>query len=112
MLITIESDEPDMSFLLHKNPARLHSDPTAFGTAHVFYPSKNKVALLLEIDPLKLTRRGGADCFALQPYVNDRAYVANSFLSVALNQMFRTAVAGRCQKAPELVERALDLKIS
>ena len=112
MLITIESDEPDMSFLLHKHPARLHSDSTAFGTAHVFYPSKNKVALLLEIDPLKLTRRGGADSFALQPYVNDRAYVASSFLSVALNQMFRTAIAGRCKKAPELVERALNLKIS
>ncbi len=112
MLITIESDNPDMSFLLHKNPARLHSDPTTFGTAHAFYPATNKVALLLEIDPLKLTRRGGADSFALQPYVNDRAYVANSFLSVALNQLFRTAVAGRCKKRPELVEAPMSLEIS
>ena len=112
MLITIESDNPDMSFLLHKNPARLHSDATTFGTAHAFYPAENKVALLLDIDPLKLTRRGGADSFALQPYVNDRAYVANSFLSVALNQLFRTAVAGRCQKRPELVETAMRLKVS
>ena len=112
MLITIESDNPDMSFLLHKNPARLHSDATTFGTAHAFYPAENKVALLLDIDPLKLTRRGGADSFAHQPYVNDRAYVANSFLSVALNQLFRTAVAGRCPKRPDLVESPMRLKVS
>ena len=112
MLITIESENPEMSFLLHKHPDRLHSDATTFGTAHAFYPAKNKVALLLDIDPLKLTRRGGADSFALQPYVNDRAYVANSFLSVALNQLFRTAVAGRCPKRPELVETPMRLKVS
>jgi 3' terminal RNA ribose 2'-O-methyltransferase Hen1 len=112
VLITIESDNPEMSFLLHKNPARLHSDTTSFGTAHAFYPAGNRVALLLDIEPLKLTRRGGADSFALQPYVNDRAYVANSFLSVALNQLFRTAVAGRCKERPELVETPMKLKVS
>jgi 3' terminal RNA ribose 2'-O-methyltransferase Hen1 len=107
VLLTIESDNSDMSYLLHKHPKRLHTDTTTFGTAHVFYPKDNKVALLLEIDPLRLTRRGGADDFALEPYVNDRPYVASSFLSVALNQLLRTAVAGRCQKRPELVEQPM-----
>jgi 3' terminal RNA ribose 2'-O-methyltransferase Hen1 len=111
VLIIIESDNPDMSFLLHKHPERLHTDTTSFGTAYVFYPERNRVALMLEIDPLRLTRRGGADAFALKPYVNDRPYVATSFLSVALNQMLRTAMAGRCQKRPELVEQKMNFQV-
>ena len=111
VLITIESDNPDMSYLLHKHPARLHSDTTTFGTAHVFYPRENQMALLLEIDPLRLTRRGGTNTFALEPYVNDRAYVANSFLSVALNQVLRTAMAGRCAKRPDLVSQDMAFKV-
>lgn len=111
MLITIESENEDMSFLLHKHPAALHTESTTFGTAHIFYPKRNQVALLLEIDPLRLTRRGGADAFALKPYVNDRSYVANSFLSVTLNQMLRTAVAGRCNKRPELVEQKMNFEV-
>ena len=110
MLLTIESDHPEMSFLLHKHPARLHSQPISFGLAHAFYPRPTKVALLIEIDPLSLTRRGGADTFALKPYVNDRSYVAGSFLSVALNQMFRTAVAARCNKRPELISTPMKLE--
>lgn len=111
MLLTIEADDPEFSFLLHKHPSKVHTDKTTFGQVHVFYPNPNKVALLLEIDPLKLTKRGGSSGFALQPYVNDRPYAATSFLSVALNQMFRTAVAGRCNKRPELVDKAFQLKV-
>ncbi len=110
MLLTIEADSPEISFLLHKRPEKTHTFSTNFGQAHVFYPDSKVVALLLEVDPLKLTRRGGSEGFSLQPYVNDRAYVASSFFSVALNQVFRSAVAGRCNTRPELVERSFELK--
>jgi RNA 3'-terminal phosphate cyclase len=45
----------------------------------------------------------------LEPYVNDRSYVASSFLSVALSRVFGTALHGRCEKRPELANRALSL---
>lgn len=111
MLLTIASDNPDMSFLLHKHPSKIQTQDTNFGEVHVFYPKPSQVALLLEIDPLLLTKRGGHHSFALKPYVNDRTYAASSFLSVALNQMFRTAMAGRCEKRPELVERATEFEV-
>jgi hypothetical protein len=50
----------DLGFLLHKNPANLHSADLAFGTAHVFYTAANAerctACLLLEIDPVELVR--------------------------------------------------------
>ena len=42
-------------------------------------------------------------------YVNDRPYVASSFLSVAIARVFGTALAGRCQDKPDVVERPLPL---
>lgn len=111
MLLTIQSDSPSFSFLLHKHPDNVHSQDTNFGQVHVFYPEPTKVALLLEVDPLKLTKRGGGHAFALKPYVNDRSYVASSLFSVALNQMFRTAMAGRCEKRPKLVDHEYKFQV-
>ena len=111
MYLTIDCDSPEFSFLLHKHPAKVHSKETNFGEAHVFYPSPQRVSLLLQVDPLSLTRRGGGHVFALKPYVNDRGYVASSFLSVGLNLMFRTAMAGRCPKHPELVEKEFAFRV-
>lgn len=114
MLLSIEGHSPlsedVLSFLLHKHPERLHSQNTSFGQAHLFYPHRQQAVLMLEIDPLKLTRRGGNSSFALQPYVNDRAYVASSFLSVALNQLCRTAMTARCEHHPTWVEQPLELR--
>ena len=67
-----------------------------FGTAHVFYPEAGEerctAALLLEVDPVGLVRRGrGTAGFALAEYVNDRPYVASSFLSVAIAQGLQAA---------------------
>jgi 3' terminal RNA ribose 2'-O-methyltransferase Hen1 len=111
MLMSLETNVPELSFLLHKHPGRVHTQDSSFGKVHVFYPHPQKAVLFMEIDPLKLTRRGGSSNFALQPYVNDRAYVASSFLSVACNQMFRTAMGARCESHPELVSQPLDLRI-
>jgi 3' terminal RNA ribose 2'-O-methyltransferase Hen1 len=111
MLVRLQSDTPLLSFLLHKHPDRVHSQDSSFGKVHVFYPQPQEAVLLMEIHPLKLTKRGGSSSFALQPYVNERPYVASSFLSVALNQMFRTAMGGRCESHPELVQQPLGLTI-
>jgi 3' terminal RNA ribose 2'-O-methyltransferase Hen1 len=43
--------------------------------------------------------------------VNDRPYAASSLLSVALKEVFGTALAGRCTARPELVDEPLPLEI-
>src|SRR5262245_18521471 len=105
MLLTITTTHrpaTDLGYLLHKNPARTHKFELSFGRAYVYYPEAGAerctVALLLDIDPVGLVRgrRGPAGAgAALEQYVNDRPYVASSFLSVALSQMFGTAMSGR-----------------
>ncbi len=41
--------------------------------------------------------------FLLGQYVNDRPYVASSFMSVAISQVFGSAMSGRCKDREELV---------
>lgn len=73
----------DLGYLLHKHPDNVQRFEQSFGAAHVFYPEASDehctAALLLDVAPLKLTRRQhGQSDFSLQPYVNDRAYVASA----------------------------------
>ena len=117
MLLTLSTTyQPatNLGFLLHKHPAKVQSFKQTFGTAHVFYPEATQelctAALLLDIDPIRLTRRGRESSFALQPYVNDRPYVASSFLSVAIVEVFRNALKGDCKGFEELVNTPLPLK--
>jgi 3' terminal RNA ribose 2'-O-methyltransferase Hen1 len=119
MLLTITSTTvpaTDLGYLLHKNPARLHSFPLSFGQAHVFYPEASNerctAALLLDVDPVGLVRnrRGPAgEGGTLDQYVNDRPYVASSFLSVAIARVLGSALAGRSKDRPELTEIAMPL---
>lgn len=88
MLLTITTTHQpatDLGYLLHKHPARAQSFKLNFGQAHVFYPEASEerctAVLLLDMNPINLVR-GSAGGFALQSYVNDRPYVASSFLSV------------------------------
>src|SRR5262249_44552254 len=108
---------PALGYLLGKSPARAQSFPLAFGQAHVFYPEATPerctAALLLDIDPVGLVRdrRGPAgEGRALEQYVNDRPYVASSFLSVAIAQVFGSALAGRSKERQELAEKPLPLE--
>jgi len=104
----------DLGYLLHKNPARAQAFDLAFGKAHVFYPevtdARCTAALLLEVDPIALVRRRGGDRRTLEEYVNDRPYVASSFLSVAIADVFGSALAGRCKDRPELAASELPLE--
>lgn len=108
-LSTTHRPATDLGFLLHKHPDRVQAFRLPFGTAHVFYPEASEdrctAALVLEIDPVGLTRRGKS-AFALAEYVNDRPYVASSLLSVALVSVFKSALEGR---SPELAATAIPL---
>ena len=115
MLLTITTTyQPasDLGYLLYKHPARVQSFKLAFGQAHVFYPEATEerctVALLLDIDSVGLVR--GKKDFALAQYVNDRPYVASSFMSVAIAQVFGTALNGTCKERPELAQTAIPLE--
>lgn len=118
MLLTITTTHrpaTDLGFLLHKHPDRLQTFSVPFGEAHVFYPEASEerctAALLLDIDPVGLVRRGrGASSFALAEYVNDRPYVASSFLSVALVSVFKSAMAGTCKGHEKLAAAAIPLE--
>lgn len=107
---------PDLGYLLHKNPANVFQKDLPFGTVRVFYPEATEecctAALWLDMDSVGLVRRAGDHAFALAQYVNDRPYVASSFLSVALGQAFSTALSGRCKDRPERVGELWPLEAS
>src|SRR5436305_5136739 len=95
MLLTLTLTRPpatDLGFLLHKHPDRIQRFSLPFGAAHVFYQEADEqrctASLLLDIDPVGLVRRG-VRFSLLDQYVNDRPYVASSFMSVALGRVLR-----------------------
>ncbi|MFD8707418.1 3' terminal RNA ribose 2'-O-methyltransferase Hen1 [Kitasatospora sp. NPDC059648] len=118
-----ESPATDLGFLLHKHPGKVQRFTTSHGEAHVFYPVAGDevctAALLLDIDPIALVRkgrgngkgRGGSPDFALSQYVNDRPYAASSLLAVALRTVFRSAMKGDCALRPELPGQVRPLRI-
>jgi len=117
MLLTLTNTQPpatDLGFLLHKHPDRAQRFDLSFGAAHVFYPEAGEArctaCLLVDIDPVALVRgKSKTSGGLLGQYVNDRPYAASSFLSVAIGQVFSTALAGRCATRPELATRPLPL---
>ncbi len=117
MLLTITTTyQPatDLGYLLYKHPAQVQHFDLPVGTAHVFYPDATvercTAALLLDIDPVALIRdRRGPGRFALDQYVNDRPYVASSFLSVALSRVYGTAMNGKSKDRPELAATPIPL---
>ena len=112
MLLTLTTTRvpaTDLGFVLRKHPGRLQEFALSFGKAHVFYPEAGPerctAALLVEVDPVGLVRQRGrppGEGGALEQYVNDRPYAASSFLSVAIAEVFRSALGGQCGERPEL----------
>lgn len=102
----------DLGYLLHKNPDRVHARETTAGTATVFYcevgDDRTTVVLHLDVDPIGLVRGKNRQADGLlDQYVNDRPYVANSFLSVALVRSFGQSLAGKSKERQALADRAL-----
>lgn len=116
MLLTIATTHrpaTDLGYLLHKHPERAQSFELPFGGAQVFYTEataeKCTAALVLDIDPIALKRRR-AGGFELAQYVNDRPYVASSFMSVAIARVYSSALRGKCDERPDLAMNPIPLQ--
>lgn len=114
-IATTHRPATDLGFLLMKHPDRAHETEFASGKAVVFFPEATtercEAVLTLDIDPIGLVRgRGDADGL-LDQYVNDRPYAATSFLSVALNRAFRTAMTGVSKERPDLAATPIPLEL-
>lgn len=116
MITTTARPATDLGYLLVKHPDRVQAFEQSFGTAHVFYPEADEdrctVALLLDVDPIKLAKTRGTPDLSLGQYVNDRAYAASSLLASAMAGVFRTAMRGRSADRPELARTPLPLRIT
>ena len=104
----------DLGYLLRKNPDRAQSFKLNYGTAYVFYPEvsdeRTTAALLVDIDPIDLARgKLGSHEGGLFDYVNDRPYAATSFLSVAINRVFGSAMKGKSENRQDLASSPLRL---
>ena len=116
MLLTIATTHRpagDLGYLLHKHPGRFQSYDLSFGKAHVFYPEAAEdrcmACLLLDVDPVGIVRGKGSEQGRLGQYVNDRPYAASSFLSVAIAQVYGSALQGRCNARPDLTTTPMPL---
>ena len=117
-ITTTHSPASDLGYLLHKAPQHVQRFSLSFGEATVFYPvveaDRCTAVLALAVDPIGLVRgRKGpsGDGGALEQYVNDRPYVASSFLSVAIGEVYSSALQGRSKERAELAATALAFEI-
>jgi 3' terminal RNA ribose 2'-O-methyltransferase Hen1 len=118
-ITTTHKPTTDLGYLLHKHPDKFQTFELSVGKVHVFYSEKSEekitVCILLDIDPIDMVRGArnlGNDSFALGHYVNDRPYVASSFMSVALSKVFSSAMNGNCKDKPELVDVKLPIEVT
>jgi 3' terminal RNA ribose 2'-O-methyltransferase Hen1 len=120
LITTQHAPATDLGYLLHKNPARVHRVELPFGQAVVAYPQASEnhctAALILQVDPVALVRGreqqdGESSGGSLEAYVNDRPYVASSYLSVAIGTVFGTALSGRCKDRPHLANEKLPIEL-
>lgn len=121
MLLTITSTHrpaTDLGYLLAKHPGKCQTFTLTSGSAHVFYPEATAdrctAALLLDFDPIGYVRarRGVRQSDrTLAQYVNDRPYAASSFLSVAIAEVFGSALKGVSKERQELAEMSLPFEI-
>lgn len=118
-ITTTHNPATDLGYLLHKHPDKFQTFDLSVGKAHLFYPEMEEnqatVSLLLDIDPIDMVRGArnmAGDGFALGHYVNDRPYVASSFMSVAIAKVFSSAMNGRCNERPELVDTMLPFEVT
>lgn len=116
---TTHSPATDLGYLLHKHPNKRQSVEINHGKAHIFYAEASDqsatAVLLLEMDTVGMVRNSQGSAgngSLLEDYVNDRPYVASSFMSVAIAKAFSSALNGTCRDKPELVETPLPLEVS
>lgn len=115
-ITTTHQPATHLGYLLGKHPDRFQTKNLAFGKVHIFFPEATpercQMAMLLDINALKLARsydKKYAQSFALANYVNDRPYVASSFMTTAIAKVLGSAMNGNCKTHPELAETPLPL---
>ncbi len=108
----------NLGFLLHKHPSRYQTETLPYGTVHMFYPEISKelcsFVMFVEINSIALartTKDNYSATFKLGHYVNDRPYVASSFLTTVISKFLGSALNGKCNKHPNLVEEQFSLEI-
>lgn len=105
----------DLGFLLHKHPDHLHTRETGQGTVSILFPevsdSRTRAVLHLAVDPVALVRGKGDTGGMLSQYVNDRPYVANSMLSVAMGRAVGQTLSGKSKERQDLADRPLPYEI-
>ncbi|GAB4122893.1 MAG: 3' terminal RNA ribose 2'-O-methyltransferase Hen1 [Roseiflexaceae bacterium] len=113
-ITTTHTPATDLGYLLMKHPDRMHQADLRFGKAMVFFPEASlqrcSAMLVLDIDPVELVRGRGQSEGILEQYVNDRPYVASSFLSVAIAEVFGSALNGRSRERADLAQQAIPLE--
>lgn len=117
-ITTTHQPATDLGYLLVKHPDRFQTKDLPFGKAHVFYSeaseSRCTAALILDVNSIELARkkrRDFAGSFSLGHYVNDRPYVASSFLTTAITKIYGSALNGTCKQKPELVDEKMPFEI-
>ncbi|MEM6341004.1 MAG: 3' terminal RNA ribose 2'-O-methyltransferase Hen1 [Pseudomonadota bacterium] len=106
----------DLGFLLHKHPDYMHTRATTAGEVTIFFSEKSQnrstAVMHLEVDPVGLVRgKSQQSDGLLSQYVNDRPFVASSFLSVAMGRAFAQTMAGKSKDRQALADRALPFEI-
>ena len=117
-ITTTHQPATDLGYLLHKRPGKFQTKKLSFGNAHVLYPEANTekctAALWIDINSVKLSKGRNqqfSKSFQLAQYVNDRPYVASSFMSTAIAKYYGSALNGNCKDRPELAKTAIPLEI-
>lgn len=106
----------DLGFLLHKHPDHVHERSTSAGETTIFYAEvsdqRTTAVLHLDVDPVGLVRgKNQQSNGLLAQYVNDRPFVANSFLSVAIVRAFAQSMAGKSKDRQALANRSLPFEV-
>ncbi len=109
----------DLGYLLHKHPDHHQQFELRQGVAHVFYPEVSETtcqaALWVDIDAVELVKRfrgPSGEGHALTQYVNDRPYVASSFMSVAIARVFGSALNGNSRERQSLADSELPFEVT
>ena len=117
-ITTTHQPATDLGYLLHKRPGKFQTKKLSFGDAHVFYPEASEekctAALWIDINAVELSKGRNqqfSKSFQLAQYVNDRPYVASSFMSTAIAKYYGSALNGHCKDRPVLAKTAIPLKI-
>ncbi|MDX1924764.1 MAG: hypothetical protein SFT91_06070 [Rickettsiaceae bacterium] len=120
MILSITANQSlrDLGYLLNKDPTKLHNTSLSYGNAYLFFADigdkKSMATLLLDINPVALVRKNDAhnSAFLLEEYVNDRPYVASSFMSIAINRVLGSAISGKSKLKQELSETSIELEVT